>query len=814
MATYRPTTAQEALNRLVAAKQDSDATLKPIWINAKRQQLALREIVATGQAKVTNEAKIKEWQAVIDRIERNVTQGTINEFKEALASAGKQGLRRTAAISGTDAVPSELGGVAKRGRGRPPSGAAQRQSASALALLVRTFGSTTEFGNLAAQTRALYTLVWVLTPEERLSFATELGKARGYGGSTPTDLDRRQLSSFFLELFRQTFEVTQRPGELVFVGRYLHPSVMSPPGQYVLFSLINYLFNPSARHAGGVSDSLRLSGPDWDRIGTFNAALVSAYRTQPQGSEMVVDPSSAAAAAAGGGGSGDDDDDEELAFDDESAAKEHIQRLLPVPFEPLRDAVEASDLTDVTIPANFVSAAIYSRRLMNYIELWMISEQRRSPETINERAEVEEEQRNLIALREARETYYTSKNALLQAVREQRKPGGRLLMTDERYASLEANIGTIEARFVGVFGGKSDLMQYLQRQLVGPRPRPVTANHIVATGEPGTGKTSLMQIVAEMMIGLGLIDSPTLESYELVGRTLERSTTSEEYNRLSEARLPDDVPADELEQVVGKPTVFSLRAATANGGNEAVARPQVYDPGKFESPFEGGQLSAFLLAVFRGLGSTTIIDEAYGLREDRFRPVVDQLVALITQLGTQWSTALLGYEASMRAFFADGNEGLEGRYNTTVRFSHYSAIELVAILAREMVVADNVLYATSASSVTAVANEADSNAAGVRAALDDALTQLYNAMGPYAMRGTRRGSNLFGAANVRAVQKLFAVLGNNYAQPFNHDKTLLLITPQHVGDALRKYESTGQRFGEWATGGNYRARQAKEPAAQ
>ena len=398
------------------------------------------------------------------------------------------------------------------------------------------------------------------------------------------------------------------------------------------------------------------------------------------------------------------------------------------------------------------------------------------------------ENASLEALRAGYTKYQNAKAALLASIDTERA-AGRLLMTDESYNRLYSNVASIELNFIGLYDAKASLMTYLKRQLTGSRPRSETSNHIVGVGDPGTGKTSLMQVVASMMVRLGLIESPTLQSYTSLGKTLENSLTGGETDRIAGTSLPADVP-EALYSRLSAPSLFALRAASGDKTSPQ-PEPQVYDPGKFESPFEGGRVAQFLRGVFRTLGSSMIIDEAYGLSNARFRDIVDQLVALITQLKTQWSTVLLGYQEDMDEFFATGNIGLRRRYDITISFNSYSASELVAILILNTIRADNIVFAATEEQVLTVAAEPDPDDASVKDAVTSVMNDVYKKMGPYAMIH-RSSQNRFGSDNAGAVEKLFGALGTAAITKFLGAPTLLLVTPDDVAGQMENKVQFGR----------------------
>ena len=447
-----------------------------------------------------------------------------------------------------------------------------------------------------------------------------------------------------------------------------------------------------------------------------------------------------------------------------------------------KGVVQNHELNDLDINRNLLATAIYGARLRRHLEPWLVSKSRQPPtrgagfDTLSDTQKTEETG-ELTSLRAAHGKYTAAKKSLIDSVDTERKDG-RLRMTDEVYNELMGNLATLELRFVGLYTAKADLMNYLHRQLTGSRPRSESANHIIGAGEPGTGKTSLMKVVGSMMAKLSLIDVPTLESYASLGKTLENAVTGDEGERIKSAKLPAEIH-EKLYTRVDAPTLFALRAASSDTSAKRPV-PQVYDAGKFDSPFDGGRMAAFMRAVFRTLGSVMIIDEAYTLKNSRFTDVVDQLVALITQLGTQWSTMLLGYGPAMAEFFDVSNIGLRRRYNATFIFESFTASELVTILIQNAILADNVVFADNASQVEAVADAETAEDPVVSSTIFAVLTSAYNEMGPYAMRKSGRRVNVFGSDNAGAVEKLFGALGVSAQTKYKDEPLMTLMTPSDV----------------------------------
>ena len=786
----------------------SDATLLPLWLHVKYQ-------IATEN----DQDVAEEYVRVLETLESDLTPGALVDAQRAFARLHPHILVEELDESddGGEYVEGSEKKKKKKEKGparpRKPKEKAPGPTGSLLAVLSKIFvppeGKT--FEDFAPQTRALYEKIWDLTHAERIDFIRFTRKAEipAVAGPLPAD-DRSLINTWLVELFRKTAENTREPSELVFGTNYANPSNLSAAGQLVLFRLIGHFFSARPRvHAGGVSSNLRLGEPTWEHIRTFNKAIISGLRgEEPMETSPLSSSSSSSSAAPMAIGApmpsgkrritetgGDEDDAPPVATGVPVAPSLQLATSIPVTEKAVGSAVSALELTGIQIGGEFVATSIYSRRLLSCIESWMVRENRELPKALTP-AERNVELEINRALVEDYNRYLERKKSLLDVI-EIERAAKRLRMSDATLQRLKANLATIEDRFVGLYRAKGDLLQYLQQQLTGSRPRVPTANHIVGTGEPGTGKTTMMMIVANMMISLGLIDAPTLENYELVGKTLALNSSPEDNKRLLDHPLPDGV-SDSMSFYLSANTNFALHASVAAREGDLRLRPALYDPGKFASVYHGGAVAQFLQGVFNSLGSTMIIDEAYGLEAEEYRLLVDQLVALITQLKTEWSTVLLGYEDRMNKFLQVGNEGLGRRYDTKVNFGHYSATELTAILAQLICTSDNLTLVGQAEDVYAIAMIKDEKSPTIRAQMNSVLDSLYDAMGPYATRGPRGASNLFGSDNVGAVLKLFAFLGSSYTRPSISEPTLKILTPDRVRAALTDTESQERTFGTWA----------------
>lgn len=148
------------------------------------------------------------------------------------------------------------------------------------------------------------------------------------------------------------------------------------------------------------------------------------------------------------------------------------------------------------------------------------------------------------------------------------------------------------------------------------------SRHMIFTGPPGTGKTTIARVVADILAGLGVIAEP----------------------KLVEASRQD-----------------------------------------FVAEFEGQSAVKTARTIDRALGGVLFIDEAYTLvqaRDGRADPfgteAVDTLLARMENDRDRLVVIIAGYRADIDRLL-DSNDGLRSRFGTRIEFEGYSPQEIAAI---------------------------------------------------------------------------------------------------------------------------------------
>jgi SpoVK/Ycf46/Vps4 family AAA+-type ATPase len=194
---------------------------------------------------------------------------------------------------------------------------------------------------------------------------------------------------------------------------------------------------------------------------------------------------------------------------------------------------------------------------------------------------------------------------------------GQRREVDSMLARLQQMVGLAEAK--REVTELIDLLASARARVRAGLPAPPVSRHLVFSGPPGTGKTTMARLYGELLAALGVLSS---------GQLVEVSR------------------ADLVGEYLGH---------TAHRTTDAFERAR---------------------------GGVLFIDEAYTLAnggaQDFGREAVDTLVKLMEDHRDEVVVIAAGYDQEMAAFLAS-NAGLSSRFTRRIHFANYSADELVAI---------------------------------------------------------------------------------------------------------------------------------------
>jgi hypothetical protein len=234
---------------------------------------------------------------------------------------------------------------------------------------------------------------------------------------------------------------------------------------------------------------------------------------------------------------------------------------------------------------------------------------------------------------------------------------------DELFAELDALTGLTKVKAEVKRQAASLRVERLRAEA--DLRNPDVTRHLVFTGNPGTGKTTVARLVARIYAAVGLLASGQL------------------------------VEVDRSGLVAGYVGQSELRTAEV---------------------------------ITSAVGGVLFIDEAYALEGDTFADnVVDTLVKAAEDHRDDMVIILAGYTEPM-ARFLDVNPGLASRFATVIEFEDYTDDELVEIFssmasAADYACAPGVLDALRLVLARAVRDESFGNARFVRNVFEDAVAQ-------------------------------------------------------------------------------------------
>ncbi|MER8003316.1 right-handed parallel beta-helix repeat-containing protein [Streptomyces sp. NPDC095613] len=251
--------------------------------------------------------------------------------------------------------------------------------------------------------------------------------------------------------------------------------------------------------------------------------------------------------------------------------------------------------------------------------------------------------------------------------------------SEELLAELHAMIGLTAVK--NEVTALVNLLTAAKQRKAAGLPTPRISNHLIFSGPPGTGKTTIARLYADLLRSLGV---------------------------LPKGQLVEVARADLVGRYVGH---------TAQLTKEA---------------FE------------RAMGGVLFVDEAYtltpeGATSDFGREAVDTLLKLMEDHRDEVVVIAAGYTREMRRFL-DSNPGLASRFSRTVEFENYSTDDLLEILSKQ---ATGYGYDCSPEAMTALRGYLDSlprdhafgNARTARQILEGMMTRQAGRIGAMSAPG-------------------------------------------------------------------------------
>lgn len=334
-----------------------------------------------------------------------------------------------------------------------------------------------------------------------------------------------------------------------------------------------------------------------------------------------------------------------------------------------------------------IEAAIYNRRVEQATEEWLHSPSPKKLPTFP----TDKDWALTMTIVDEYEQYQRAEAALQAAIDQKIAQRGSII-TAATKKRIQRGLNNLSANFVGMYRARASMLSILTAQIKAGQREPYS-NHFLVVGEPGTGKTETSTLFGAMLVDLGLVTPPSVEKMlQLFGSALGRmgENTIEDYKRKYNNFFGADEERRQVFSEFFEGTQEDAMIAMFNKTQPYYGKVTKTTPDELVGAFQGQTEARVEDIIMRTVGGSVIVDEAQtiGAKPQDGLTILNAFNAAITELGTAWSSFLLGYEEEIKRMFTAINPGLNSRYTQSIRMTNYNPRELTAIMIRK-VTSDN-----------------------------------------------------------------------------------------------------------------------------